>query len=260
MADPWVVEELEAKVHFAKSLILRTEQNGQTGHKYYKMQILLTPIEDGVEITDRSFFNFQPAWTKIIIPSVLKLVERGKINTPADMEKDQFVSYRWSEYRNYDKRDLEYWRERDPDKLSVDEQGRSYKSVLGVEYLEVFANEAEWRATYTESNAGQPEQDPMYASAMESLPAVVKACGTDITQLNSRLGYNPLSILGGINAPEVRQALAEYIVGKAGPGDTPEQLEAQKVLLVEINKHFEGGEYLSLDGPEMQRANEMIPF
>lgn len=85
--DPWEVQPQEARTYYAKCQIVRTERTGSKGNKYFQMEFWLTPIGPGKEVINRKFFNFQPGWEKITIPSVMKLVQDKKIAQPIKIKK-----------------------------------------------------------------------------------------------------------------------------------------------------------------------------
>jgi hypothetical protein len=235
--DPWQVQDNEARVYFAKCEVARMEKTASSGNKYFEMNIWLTPIEEGDAIVERRFFNFNPAWEKITIPSVMKLVQDGKIEQPSALEEKQhFISYRWAEYKNYAQRDIQYWKDRDASKLSVDEQGRTYKPVLGLEFLNLFTTEEEWRKAAEDAGNvnGDVQDDPMLEAAKAALPTIVKVCDTDMTQLQERLSHPPLNLFD-VNSEEVKKEVATLITVQCGTDD-----EKRAAMLAEINQHFNG--------------------
>lgn len=193
--DPWEVQEQETRIYYAQSQIERIEKVNSNGGTYYQMKMWLTPIAEGAQIVERTFFNFQTPWEMIVIPSVQKLAQDGKISQPKDMEKVLFVSYRWSEYRSYNQKDIQYWEKENPNKLSVDEQGRTYKTFTAPEFLDVFPDEDTWRQAYEADNPvlenGNDMPDPAIEAAKQILPTMVETCGTDLAQLQERLKHPP---------------------------------------------------------------------
>jgi hypothetical protein len=131
MSDPWEVQEKQAKVYFAQSQIVRTEKHGQSGNTYFEMDIWLTPIETDKQVITRKFRSFNPEWEKITVPSVMKLVQDKRIAKPIEMEQaTKLVAYRWTEYRDYTKKSVDYWLAKDPSKILTDELKRNYKTVM----------------------------------------------------------------------------------------------------------------------------------
>lgn len=265
--DPWEVQPQEAKVYFAQSQIVRTEKHGQSGNTFFEMEIWLTPIEPGKEVVNRKFFNFNPAWEKITIPSVMKLVQDKKIAQPVEMEKQQqFVSYRWSEYRNYAGKDIAYWQTKDATKLGVDEQGRTFKPVMGLEFMDVFPTEEAWRKAYEAVNPQLEEMpelpydngatvDPAVEAAKTALVAIVQSCGTNMAQLQERLVHPPLNVFN-INSVEVRDAVAAFVAYRAGQDKTK-----QEQYLGEVNSYFTAETpYLTLESPELASKLAEIAF
>jgi hypothetical protein len=245
MSDPWEVQEKQAKVYFAQSQIVRTEKHGQSGNTYFEMDIWLTPIETDKQVITRKFRSFNPEWEKITVPSVMKLVQDKRIAKPIEMEQaTKLVAYRWTEYRDYTKKSVDYWLAKDPSKILTDELKRNYKTVMGLEFVNVFPTEDEWRQAHeavspTIEMSEIPETpfdvpattdtDP----AKIALTAIVTSCGTDMAMLMQRLQYPPLNVYD-INSNEVRQAVAQYVATRAGQSG-----ELQTQLLTEINAHFQ---------------------
>lgn len=267
MSDPWEVQEQQAKVYFAQSQIVRTEKHGQSGNTFFEMEIWLTPIEPDKQVINRKFFNFNPAWEKITIPSVMKLVQDKRIGKPIEMEqKTQFVAYRWTEYRDYTKKSVDYWLAKDPSKILTDELKRNYKTVMGLEFVNVYPTEDEWRQAHEQVSptiemSEIPETpfdvptttDPDPAKI--ALTAIVASCGTDMAMLQQRLQYPPLNVYN-INSDEVRQAVAAYVAQHAG--QVP---DIQVKLLSEINAHFEAETpYMTLDSIELVNCLSEVAF
>jgi hypothetical protein len=257
--DPWEVQEQEARIYFAQSQVERIEKTGSNGNTYFEMKVYLTPIEEGKQIIERTYIDFNTAWQHVTIPSVQKLAQDGKIQQPKDMEKLLYVSYRWTEHRSYAQRDIQYWKKRDPDKLSVDEQSRTYKAFVGLEFLDVFPDETTWRTAYEADNPvvenGNDLPDPALDAAKEILPTMVESCGTDLTALQERLKHPPLNVFN-INSPEVRQAVAHYVATKAGT-----DAERQDEKLAEINNHFSSDTpYMTTESAELVAELGEIAF
>jgi len=258
MSNPWEIQEpMEAKTHYAQCQIVRTEKSGSNGNTYFEMVFYLTPIEPDKEIVERKFFNFQAPFQKIIIPSVMKLVAAGKLTSPGDLEaKNCFVAYKWTEHKSYDKRDIAYWKDRDPDKLSVDDLGRNYKGQFVPEFLDVFATETEWRKA-AESDEPIQEQsqttDPTIEAAKAAIPGLLEVCGTDMARFQTFLQNPPLNIFA-VDSPEIKSAVAKRIALTCGT-DIPKQ----DAMLTEINSHF-SEPYLELDSPELMAELTEIAF
>jgi hypothetical protein len=262
MSDPWVVqEEREARIYFAQSRIEREEKTGNGGNTYFEMTVFLTPIEPEKQITENRYFNFHPAWQKVITPSVQKLVQAKKIDRPSDMEQEQFVAYRWTEYKNYAQRDIKYWKEQNPDKLSVDEQGRTYKPVIALEFLNVYGSQEEWEQAAKEAGTSQMElpidkngePDPVLEAVKGIIPTLVQQCETDMKALQEKLNHPPFDKFS-LQDDIVKMAVAKFVATRAG-----QSVEEQEKLLAEINGHFDVP-YLLIDSSELVKQLEQIAF
>lgn len=244
--DPWVVQPQEAKINYGQAQIVRTEKSGKNGNTYFEMKTFITPIEPEKKIVESTVFSFSPEFQKITIPSVLKLVNAGKLTSPSNLENNQlFVSYKWAEYKSYSARDIEYWRENNPDKLEVDNQGRTYKGKMAIEYVDVFPSMESWQAAY-EKNAPvivetATEIEPASADVeannqiMLALPAIVQSIGTDMTKLSETLSHEQFAQYP-ITSPAVKNIVIKMVIDKCGT--SPENIPAQMAMLAEINAHF----------------------
>lgn len=240
--DPWAIQTQESKVHYAQCQVVREERQGNNGNTYFQMQFFLTPIDPAKQIIESKFFNFSPEFQKIIIPSLMKLVSAGRLTSPADLESENpFVAFKWTEYKSYESRDITYWQEKNPDKLSVDDKGRTYKGKLAIEFVDVFPDETSWRQAAKSNEpteqqtlpAQHPKPDNEQDAILAALPAIVQSCGTDMKKLTETLSHPPFDSFT-INSPEVRGTIIGMVRSKAD-GDVAQQV----ILLTEINNHFE---------------------
>jgi hypothetical protein len=261
MSDPWAKQQDESRIYFAQSEIVRTEKTGSNGNIYYEMKVFLTPVDPALQVIERTYTNFNAAWQNITIPSALALVNSGKLKSPKDLEQSQYVSYRWTEHKSYQQRDITYWKNRDADKLSVDDKGRTYKPFVGLEYLDVFSSQEEWQRAAKEangdtvSNGTVAKSDPIQEAALSALPSIVAYCNTDMTKLQKSLSPPPFDVFN-INSPEVRKEIAKLVIMQCGP-----IAEKQEAMLAEINSHFsQETPYLTAESPEMIANSEEVAF
>ncbi len=254
-SDPWVIEKQESKVNYGQCQIVRTEKSGSNGNTYFEMMIYITPFEPEKQIIESKLFNFSPEFQKITIPSVMKLVSAGKLTSPADLEKDEkFVSYKWSEYKSYESRDISYWQDKNPDKLSVDDKGRTFKGKLAIEFVDIFTDETVWRqAAESTEPVVQPvatvevnKEDAQSKAMLDAIPIIIQNCDT-IEKLITALAIPPFSL----DNPIVKQAIIKEVNNRAN-----NDIGQQVILLAEINTHFETP-YLELTD---LLAPDEIPF
>lgn len=257
MSYAWKVQEREAKTHFAQSQIDENEQLDKNGNPYSKFRIFLTPIEPGTSPVERDYSEFHTVWNKIVLPSILKLVQDKKIQQPQRMKELQFVAYRWAEYRSTETNDIQHYLDNNPDKIGIDELGRRFVPFWGVEYLDVFPDEESWVAAHDAENPpvniADNLPDPAIEAAKTILPTMVETCGTDLATLQERLKHPPLDALD-INSPEVRQAVAHYVAMSCGLS-----VEQQDEKLKEINSHFDEP-YMTTESPELVKELGEIAF
>lgn len=257
MSSPWEIQEpMEARTHYAQCQIVCNEKSGSNGKAYFEMLFYFTPIEPDKEVIERKFLNFQALFQKVIFPSVMKLVAAGKLTSPSDLEAEsKFVAFKWTEYKSYDKQDIQYWKNRDPNKLSVDDLGRNYRGQFVPEFLDVFATEEEWRKA-AESNGPirqAAENDPAIEAAKAAIPGLLEVCGTDMARFQTFLQSPPLNVFA-VDNPEIKAAVAKKVVLACGS-----DIHKQDIMLTEINSHF-SEPYLELDSPELMAELEEIAF
>ena len=259
--DPWAIQPKESKVHYAQCQVVREERQGGNGNTFYQMQFFLTPIDPTKNIIESKFFNFSPEFQKIIIPSLMKLVSAGRLTSPADLENgNPFVAFKWTEYKSYEQRDITYWQEKNPDKLSVDDKGRTYKGKLAIEFVDAFPDETSWRQA-SESDEPTEQQslptettvtktDNQSDAILEAIPTIVQSCGADMKKLTETLSHPPFNSFK-IDSPEIKMAVAKMVNDKCGA-----DIIKQATMLAEINSHFDEA-YLTPDSQEALALGEV---
>ena len=259
MTDPWAIQNNDGNgLRFAISRIERTEKQGKK-NTYFEMLILLTPFQPELQVIEQKTFNFSPDWQQVTIPSVMAFVQANKINSPVDMEQDQYVAYRWTEFKSRSKNDINYWQDKEPERIGTDPHGK-FVIKRGIEYCELYATEDEWREA-ANSEAEQPElpvQPEIPQPMIDSMKSVMETKFPDmkaITDFLSKAPFNQFAQLS-VQGEIVKREIARLVVEKAGA-----DAEAQEKLLAEINGHFNAGTpYLTAESEELTSQMGEVAF
>ncbi len=132
MSNPWDKPEertTERRPRFGQLEIEFEEKTTKKGSTYYDYTLNIFPIMDGQNPAKREF-SFSKGWQKIVHPSMMKLVEDGKIGSIQDLATgNHWISYQWSEFRSYDNYDIKNNKERYPEGNKKDNDDLVYASI-----------------------------------------------------------------------------------------------------------------------------------
>ncbi len=145
MSSPWDIkteqDQGESKPRFGQLEIEFENKTSKNDIEYIAYTVHVFPIGKGSDPLYKGN-QWNKSWTRVTVPSMHNLVEKGKVDSIQDLAtSNHWISFKWSEYQSQDSYDIRKNKTDYPERNKRDDNGIIYASFIGIEFLDVFANE-----------------------------------------------------------------------------------------------------------------------
>ena len=165
MSNPFEINE-KPVTQFGNFYMTYEEKQGKNG-SYFQFNVTIAPLGGG-DLIDRKYFNFQqtPNDTKIFLAGLNKATN----NKPMTLVNPDgaWVEYGWETFRDYGRKTVEHYENKNPDKLQADEKGRFFVEKGVIKLVRVFADENECIAAHDSARGIESSSNGAFAVNGES--------------------------------------------------------------------------------------------
>lgn len=138
--NPFAINE-KPSTRFGSLFLNFEEKQGSNGN-YYQFNVTIGPLGGG-DLIERKYFNFAqtPNDTKIFLDSLNNVTENQLMKL---INNDgSWIEYQWVTFRDYGKKTVKYYKDKNPDKLQVDKKGHFFVEKGAIKLLRMFRDENE---------------------------------------------------------------------------------------------------------------------